>query len=491
MRLFLVFFCLVLGLQVQAQMPEDIITKDLVEGQLRFIASDELQGRRTGEAGNNIAARYIAEQLRSFGVQTFSGHEDYMQRIPFEQIKPTKSGALSWKDKIFTHGDNMIVMTGAAMDEEAKVVFAGYGLEDDYKKLKVTGKIVVTLGGLPDSQDPVAIFGSMKTKRELAQAKGAIALVELYRLPFPWNFFRQYMTNERLALPDANPNADKSFTYLWLKEDNEQDALEWKKKKTKFRIKHDGVNRSEVVSNNVVGYLPGNDPSKSEEYMIITAHYDHVGTGKNGGGYYTEEDSIFNGARDNAMGTVALLAAAKVIGENPVARPVIFLAVTGEEMGLLGSQYYAENPIVPLNKTIYNLNTDGAGYNDTESISIIGWDRTGINSAIEGATNAIGLKIIKDPAPEQGLFDRSDNVSFAAKGVPAVCFSPGVTGFDEEVNKYYHQAADNPDSIDFDYLHKFARAFSLTARNIANGSALPAWKAGDKYEEAGKQLYKK
>lgn len=495
MRLLSLAFTLLLSFQLQAQMPEDIITRDLVEGQLKFIASDELQGRRTGEAGNNIAARYIAEQLRSSGVKTIPGQEDYLQPIPFTQFSPPASGAIAWEDKLFTHGDNMVVATGEAIDIEAKVVFAGYGLEDeakgwnDYKGVKAEGKIVVVVGGVPDSKDPLAIFGSMKTKRELAQAKGAVALIELFRLPFPWEFFKQYMNSERLVLPDADPNANKNFTYIWLKEDNKEDALKWKKKKTKFKLKHSGVNKSERPSQNVIGYVPGTDPSLAKEYVIVTAHYDHVGTGKNGGGYYTPEDSIFNGARDNAMGVVAMLGAAQVVAKNPCKRPVVFLGFTGEEMGLLGSKYYVDNPIIPLKETIYNLNSDGAGYNDKSSISIIGWNRTGVDAAVEGATNAIGLGIIKDPAPEQGLFDRSDNVSFAVMGVPCLTFAPGVTDFNDELNKYYHQAADNPDTIDFDYLQKFVKALSLTCRNIANGSLRPQWKAGDKYEQAGKDLY--
>ncbi|NNE30272.1 MAG: peptidase M28, partial [Saprospiraceae bacterium] len=133
MKIITTFLILLFGVCLSAQAPEDIITKDLVEGQLRFIASDELQGRRTGEPGNDIAARYIAEQLRSYGVQAFEGHEDYMQTIPFDKSTPPSAGTVTWGEQVMRHGEDMIVMTGEAMDLGAKVVFAGYGLEDAEK----------------------------------------------------------------------------------------------------------------------------------------------------------------------------------------------------------------------------------------------------------------------------------------------------------------------------------------------------------------------
>jgi Zn-dependent M28 family amino/carboxypeptidase len=165
------------------------------------------------------------------------------------------------------------------------------------------------------------------------------------------------------------------------------------------------------------------------------------------------------------------------------------LALTGEEVGLLGSSYYAEHPLVPLKQTIFNLNTDGAGYNDTTIISVIGLERTGAKAEIEAAATAFGLGVFAEPAPEQGLFDRSDNVNFAAKGIPAPTFTPGFKSFDEAIGKYYHQAIDNPESLDFAYVHRFCQAYAHAARLIANRLTRPQWSAGDKYESAGKALY--
>ncbi|RMF02007.1 MAG: M28 family peptidase, partial [Bacteroidetes bacterium] len=202
-------------------------------------------------------------------------------------------------------------------------------------------------------------------------------------------------------------------------------------------------------------------------------------------------DSIFNGARDNAFGTTALLSAAKALALERPKRSIIILAVTGEELGLLGSAYYTEHPLVPLEQTIFNLNTDGAGYNDTGAVSIFGWKRTSTDETVETALNKFGLRVIPDPAPEQNLYDRSDNVSFAQKGVPALTFSPGFSEFDSSILAHYHQVSDEVDGLDFGYLTTYCQAFAHTARLIANRAARPTWTEGDKYYEAGKALYER
>jgi Zn-dependent M28 family amino/carboxypeptidase len=237
-----------------------------------------------------------------------------------------------------------------------------------------------------------------------------------------------------------------------------------------------------MFSSNVVGVIPGSDERLKNEHVLLSAHYDHVGTGKQSGQMFTPQDSIFNGARDNGIGTVALLAAAKSFAANPPKRSIVLLACTGEELGMLGSAYYADHPLIPLEKTVFNLNNDGAGYNSTQHISIIGWGRTNTDEEVEAAANSFGLKVAQDPAPEQNLYERSDNISFASKGIPAICFSPGVTTMDEAIFKYYHQATDNPETIDFDYLFRFCQAFEKTARLIADKPGKIAWTPGDKFE---------
>ncbi|MEP5941124.1 M28 family peptidase, partial [Maribacter dokdonensis] len=238
---------------------------------------------------------------------------------------------------------------------------------------------------------------------------------------------------------------------------------------------------------NVIGVLEGTDPKLKEEFIMYSAHYDHVGIGKPD----AVGDSIYNGARDNAIGTTAVLSMAENIGKFPTKRSAIFIFFTGEEKGLLGSQYYVEHPIFPLKQIVYGFNTDGGGYNNTKLATVIGLNRTTAQKHIVSGAATFGLKAIDDPAPEQELFDRSDNVSFASKGVPAPTYSTGFDAFDDEINKYYHQPGDEADSLDYDYLVKFYQGYVLSGRLIANDPETPFWVKDDKYEAAGNVLYGK
>ncbi len=496
-----VFFLFSISIFAQKDYPELEIEKAEVEGHLRFLASDALQGRRTGEPGNNIAANYIAQYFKTYGVEMLDepGVEGYYQPVGFVATNPPKKGTLEiGKKETYAQNEDLLLLSGKSTKiKKAPAVYASYGWisedgsHNDYKDLDVEGKVVFVIPGTPEGQDPLTVFQSMSKKREFAAQNGAVAIFELYRLSsFPWDFFRNYFGKETLRLAAESSKEKPEITYGWLKEKSAETFERLAEgKKMKINLDNGGSTTKTVMSQNVIGVIKGSDPALSDEYVLLTAHYDHVGTGKNGGGAYTAEDSIFNGARDNGMGTVALLSAAKALAKNPPKRSVIVMAVTGEEIGLLGSAYYANNPVIDLDKTIFNLNTDGAGYNDIKYIAILGFGRTGTDEQITKGVEALGLEVFADPAPEQGLFDRSDNVSFAKKGVPTLTFSPGFTGFTGDIMKYYHQVSDEADAIDFNYLLKYCQSFAHTARLIANMEGKPTWKEGDKYEEAGKKLY--
>ncbi len=477
-------------------LPEYELEKTEVEAHLRFLASDFLAGRRTGSEGNTIAANYLKTQLKSYGVQPVPGQGDYFQAVALQEVTPPQMGTLSWNKQEFSHGEDMLVLAGEASNVKTKAVFVNYGWVDekqginDYEGIDVEGKIVVSIMGTEEDSSPQSIFRTMATKREIAAEKGAVGMIELYRLPPTfWNNVKGYFLRSRIELADEEGDDEgPGIPYVWLKEgDTQFSKMITAGKKTKMQLKNGGSKTEKVKSVNVAGWIEGTEAP--DEYVILTAHYDHVGVGKQGGGAYTEQDSIFNGARDNAFGTTALLSAAKSLALKRPERSVIILAVTGEELGLLGSRYYADNPLAPLDKTIANLNTDGAGYNATDRVTIFGLGRTGMDNQIEGGASAFNLEVADDPAPEQGLFDRSDNVSFAAKGIPAPTVSPGFTAFNEDIMKYYHQVADNPDTIDYDYLLRFCKAYSHMARLVADMEEKPFWVEGDKYEEVGKKLY--
>ncbi len=242
---------------------------------------------------------------------------------------------------------------------------------------------------------------------------------------------------------------------------------------------------SVVNSKNVIGVVEGSDPDLHDEYILLAAHYDHVGVGP----ATAEGDSIYNGARDNAIGIATVMAAGKYFAENPPKRSVMLALWTAEELGLIGSGYFAENPAVPLDQIVYNLNIDGAGYNDTTKVTVVGLERTEAESLFESSSEEFGLDAIPSPVPELGLFNRSDNVHFARKGIPAPTFSPGFTAFNEELQYFYHQPTDESDTIAYNYVANYARAYVLSAERIANADEAPFWKSGDEYESAGIQLY--
>lgn len=259
----------------------------------------------------------------------------------------------------------------------------------------------------------------------------------------------------------------------------------WKdKKKQKAKLSINGAEIKKFTTYNVVGQIEGTDNQMKDEYIVYSAHYDHVGIGK-----AVQGDSIYNGARDNAVGTVTVLSAAENIGKFPTKRSALFILFTGEEKGLLGSKWFVEHSPIDLKKMVYCFNSDNAGYNDTSVATIFGLGRTTAESFIKEACKTYGLEAIDDPAPEQNLFDRSDNVSFAAKGVPAPTFSMGFKAFDDRIYQYYHQPNDQPDNLDYEYLFKFFSSYVYACRLIANTNEKLFWREGDKYYEIGKKLY--
>ncbi len=476
-------------------LPESRLKKADLESHMRFLAADELMGRRTGEPGNLVAARYVAEQFRRYGLSPAPGQSSFYQAVPLEKMGAAGLGTITVGSETLAAGKDWILMSGAESTFDAPLVYAGFGLEDaakgwdDYKGLDVKGKIVLLQSGSPEATAPGEIVVASDRKRKLAAQKGAVAVIELFKAPVPWAFVTKYFAGDRIALATFGDGTTTVLPHAWV---NGQEAKSTKMLRAVDQVKFQTAGRSAQIVNgyNVVAYIEGTDARLKDEYVLLSAHYDHVGVGKQGGQAYTPDDSIFNGARDNAFGTVSLLAAAEALAQKPPRRSVLLVALTGEEVGLLGSKYYASHPLLPFKKCIFNLNTDGAGYTDTSILSVIGLDRTGARAEIEAASKAFGLDVVADPAPEQGLFDRSDNVSFAKLGIPAPTITPGFRAFDDELKKNYHQASDNPETIDFAYLLKFGQAYAYAARLIADREKAPQWSKGDKYEAAAEALYK-
>lgn len=461
---------------------DEFVTAHSVEADLRFLAADEMRGRDTGSPELNIAANYIMTQFMKAGVLPGDG-QSY-----FQPVSLIKSGVPSRVE--FTLEANGargmvpgLLMQGNAANINRPVVFVGYGSPADFDKADVKDKIVVSLFGAQGSSNiSEGMYSTAPAKRKLAAQRGAAALVEIMVLPgVPWGALTNYFSKPRFAI-----QSDEASLPHLLVQSSENDPLKslLDKRAGEGTLVVEASAPVTLNTKNVVGIIRGSDVKLREEYVAVTAHYDHVGVSKTAG-----QDSIFNGARDNAIGTTALLETARFFSRNPPKRSILLIAFTGEEKGLLGSHWYADHPVVPLKQTIFNLNCDGAGYNDMTIATVIDFNRTTADDLLKQATAAAGLELKGDPAPEQGLFDRSDNVNFAKKGVPAVNLSPGVKAFDQELMKYYHQPADEVSTLDMAYLAKFYRVMLRSVLFIGNAPAAPAWKAGDKYEAAGKALY--
>jgi len=460
-----------------------IITKNDAEAHLTFLAADEMRGRNTGSPEIDIAANYIASYFRQLGIKAAPGTNQYFQKVEFQNVTPASLVEFGIGQKSFKVKEDVVQFMGGDIEVTAEMIFVGYGTKADFQQADVKGKIVVAFTGKSDENNVMKAFlTDSPEKNALATELGALALVEIVVTPgVPFQAVAGFLSKERMSL-----KKNGGVAHLWMKNSDDPILTELKEtKKSRGVLKVSGTRIKFIEGKNVAGVIEGTDAALKNEYLVISAHYDHVGVTS----APNRTDSIFNGARDNAIGTVGLMETARFFAQYPPKRSVLILALTGEEKGLLGSSWYAEHPLVPLKQTVFNFNCDGAGYNDKTIATVVGLERTTAEADLSKGCAAFGLKAALDPVPEQNLYERSDNYSFAVKGIPAINFAPGAKSFDAELLKYYHQPADEVGSLDFDYLIKFFRAYVYTNFLLANAPKAPTWKAGDKFEETSKKLY--
>ncbi len=463
------------------ELADQSVNQGIIKSHIGFLASDELKGRDTPSEGLKIAAKYIESRFVEYGVGLAPNMETFMQPVAMKKIAPPSSGTITLGDASYNFKDDFIMMEGDNMDISGEYIFVEYGLESDLEGKDLEGKIVVAICGDGESDNPQQWFSLSIEKRLSVASKGGVALIELYNSPqIPWNFLVRYFSGDQIVLDESKD--EESLSHFWMN----RSAQDFNSEKSNASVVIVGALNEKFNSQNVVGYVEGTDKKLKDEIIVYSAHYDHIGVGQadaNG-------DSIYNGSRDNAVGTITVLTAAQNIAKNPTKRSALFVLFTGEEKGLLGSKAFVDNSPVDLSDIVYCFNSDNGGYNDTSKATIIGLTRTTAQEMIIEACKAFGLEAIEDPAPEQGLFDRSDNVRFAAKGIPAPTFSMGFTSFDSEIMKYYHQAGDNPNTLDYAYLEKFFKSYVYSCRLIGNTKKAPFWVEGDKYYDSGKDLYK-
>ncbi len=472
--------------QTEKEKVLNTVDKNQIEGHIYFLSDDLLKGRATGSPENKIAASYLANTFRGYGVLPNPKTGNYYQEVNLEKITPPSQSSISINNKVL---EKLAILKANPIDFNGNAIHLGFGLESDYKGKELSNKIIIIKAGNSENQDVRTAFRMRKEKIELAKQHKVLGIIELINTnEQTWGYIDHNFNADKIivATKEDSEKKESNFVYTWVLDEDGNIGTDLESiNEVPISLMMSAEITTPVISQNVIGVVEGSDPQLKNEYIIYSAHYDHVGIGtadKTG-------DTIYNGARDNAVGTTTVLSMAENLAKYPTKRSALFILFTGEEKGLLGSKFYVENPVIPLNQMVYCFNSDNGGYNDTSLATIIGLERTTASQNIKDAATTFGLTAIDDPAPEQGLFDRSDNVHFAKKGIPAPTFSMGFTSFDGEVTKYYHQPGDEAITLDYDYLLKFFQAYVLSGRNIANDPNTPFWVSGDKYEEKGKALY--
>ena len=472
-----------ISVNISAQMSRIKSTIDQIEAEshLRFLTADELRGRNTGTIELNIAARYLAEQFRKYGLDPLGDEEgDYKQKVEMIESNPPSIATASLHDMVFDIKSDLVYING----KNGKIEGPMFYVEDLYalKTSDVNGKIVVTVLG--DPREALMNIDQVKHMQEM----GAIGVIEIFgsNQNMAWSRIARFLNSQTMKLD--NIDSVQALPRVWVNDPSEILMQKLKKNETKSNasIQIDGLMKKPLDSYNIVGKIEGTDPVLKDEHVIMCAHYDHIGV-QSGKGL----DSIYNGTRDNGIGTTGLINAAKYFGLYPAKRSIIIIALTGEEKGLLGSMYYTNNPKVPLEKSVFALNIDNSGYTDTENITLLDTARTNIDKLVYQAAKEAGLGVMGDRIPSQGYYERSDQVSFAKKGVPAINFKMSMSAFDERISTYYHQPNDEFDSIDHQYVYKYWISYIRSAELISNWDQKPYWMAGDKFEEAGNKLYSK
>ena len=456
------------------------IDKEVSQAQLlshiNFIASDELLGRNTGTQENAIVTRYIAEQFKKFGLKKADGNDSYFQEFLLERTFPAKSGFIKIGDSTFTLWKDLIMLGNEPETTATFIYVDSSNIEKNLKYLK--DKIVFSYFS---SNSKI-----VENRNRILEEKPLFE-IDVIRQFGTWYFILNRYSNVYIS---EHKQLGLKINRGYYLDNIKQSRIPFFERNSgkKATIYLEGGSSSLITANNVLGIVEGTNPILKKEYIIISAHLDHLGYAT---GLQADEDSVYNGARDNGIGTGNLLMAAEYFARHPTKRSILFVATNGEEKGLLGSKWFAENPAIPLKSVVANINTDCGGYNDTLSIIISGLEKTTMIDQIMKSGDAYDFEVRDEEIimPGQNLYRRSDHFSFASKGIPAISFSPGSTGWDEEFEKYYHQTADNPETLNYSYLTKLSKAFVYSIYLIANQQEKPFWVEGDEFEEAGKALY--
>lgn len=522
--------CVAAGLLAAAGSGWAAADKNMIHGHLHFLAGDAVEGRETGSRGYDVAAQYVATRFQQYGLAPKGDGGGFLQAVPLRATRLVPDSAVveligpSGKETLAQLDD--YIVGGSLLEDYSEVtaplVFAGYGIhaerfgQDDYANLDVAGKIVVVLAGKPSRlpTEEGAHFGSSLQKRDLAARHGAVGMIVV-----------QTPESEK-AMPFARMRHARALAMGWLDAGGTaahqpaglQNQVQMSMRAAEKLFSQSDVkladilalaasnrplprmsldlsahlakrsSRSELSSSNIVGLIKGSDPVLSKEFVVLSAHLDHLGMAQEKLG-----DKVFNGAMDNASGVATLIEAARLVSQSAVGpkRSILFVALTGEEKGLLGSDFFASNPALPRGAIVANVNLDMPLLTyDFKNVIAFGAEHSTLKGTVERALKAMGLSLIPDPAPEMGVFTRSDHYSFVRQGVPSIFLATGTGSFKRGENPgklwaafmrdRYHQPGDDlGQPINFDAAARFADLNYRIVMEIAGAPEKPAWNRGD------------
>jgi hypothetical protein len=513
------------------------IRPEQIRAHIRFLSDTLLQGRAPGTPGYDIAARYLATELEGMGLHPAVSGKWY-QPVPLERAVTDEAASsfaltVNGKEQRLTDAKDYMLSTWfatpagkdkkAESDVDAPIVFVGFGVTapdqkyDDYAGVDVHGKIIATIYGAPSSFPSTerAYYSDGVVKAKNAVAHGATGVISIMlpedwkRYPWEWLVPQIQMGEMHWLNKDGVPHDffPQLKGYVLLNEKTAEAlfagapktlgqvfAAAKASKPQSFALSasariHTVANTTVIESPNIVAELKGSDPSLRDQYVVYTAHVDHLGICP-----AVEGDNVCHGALDNASGTASLLEIARAYASlpHPPRRSVLFVFVTGEEMGLLGSDYFAHYPTVPLKSIVANVNIDGApgAYFPMKDVVVLGSEHSSMSDEVNSAAKALGYGLSPDPMPEEVLFIRSDQYSFVLQGVPAVDVTDGVKSTDPKVNGLdvvkkwlvtrYHTPLDNMDQpIDFESTAKGSLMNFLIGYEVAQRPGVPEWNKGD------------
>ena len=510
-----------------------IQTGDLAR-HIEILSSDEMEGRGPASPGEEMATKYISDRFQDLGLRPVGTRESYFQKVPLVGITADKEMDLTlWKDGKPTRlqvGKDFVAWNKrqqSTVKASGQLVFMGYGTVapefnwDDYQGFDPTGKILVMLVNDPPLADETRFGGRAMTyygrwtyKFEKARdmgAAGAILIHEDKAAGYPWGTVENSWTGEQFHLRQRDRGKNELPLESWVTHETAERIFKMAgldlAAQEKAAVREDfaphpmGIRATITIRNkyrnvdskNVMGVLEGSDPALKDQYVIYTAHWDHLGNVPDVKG----DDKIFNGAYDNATGTAGLFELTDAFASlpNPPRRSVLFLAVTAEEQGLLGSKHYAENPIYPLADTVAVINMDGLNvWGRTKDMVVVGLGYSDLDDDLRAIAAEQDREIVPDSEPEKGFFFRSDQYSFAKKGVPALYADPGVNFIDrpegwgmEQREKYteenYHKPSDEFDpSWDLTGAAEDLQALFFLGYDVAQRDRVPVWSDGNEFK---------